>query len=162
MEKKEFAVGEEFQFGSKKLKVEKDTAKTPCTWNLSRNDKGEKVMRFSDEVKKKVGQSIRLLQSVKGARCRSWERLDKTGCHFVRLLPLGDEYEQGGAMWQQYKCIEKPNTEDKRVYISDTDLDVGLIVSIRLTNPDDMESKVGEVKNENLSNTEKIGKRGIY
>lgn len=94
----------------------------------------------------------------KGVRCGSWQRLDKRGGYYVRLLPLGDVYEQGGAMWQQYKCIEKPNTEDKRVYIADTDSDVGLIVSIRLTNPDDMESKVGEVKNENLSNTEKIGK----
>lgn len=30
MEKKEFAVGEEFQMGLKTLRVEKDSAKTPC------------------------------------------------------------------------------------------------------------------------------------
>lgn len=75
-----------------------------------------------------------------GVRCGSWQRLDKRSGHFVRLLPLGGEYEQGGAMWQQYKCIEKPNTEDKRVYIAHTDSEVGLIVSIRLTSSNDMET----------------------
>ena len=94
----------------------------------------------------------------KGVRCSSWERLDKTDGHFVRLLPLDGEYEQGGDKWQQYKCIEKPNTEDKRVYIAHTDSEVGLIVSIRLTNSNDMESEMAEIKNENLSNSENIGK----
>ena len=95
---------------------------------------------------------------VEGVKCGSWERLDKTDGHFVRLLPLEDEYEQGGDKWQQYKCIEKPNTEDKRVYIAHTDSEVGLIVSIRLTSSNDMESEMAEIKNENLSNTENIGK----
>ena len=95
---------------------------------------------------------------VEGVRCGSWERLDETDGHFVRLLPLEDEYEQGGDKWQQYKCIEKPNTEDKRVYIAHTDSEVGLIVSIRLTSSNDMESEMAEIKNENLSNSENIGK----
>lgn len=93
-----------------------------------------------------------------GVRCGSWERRDETDGHFVRLLPLGGEYEQGGDKWQQYKCIEKPNTEDKRVYIAHTDSEVGLIVSIRLTSSNDMESEMSEIKNENLSNSENIGK----
>ena len=95
---------------------------------------------------------------VEGVRCGSWERLDETDGHFVRLLPLEDEYDQGGDKWQQYKCIEKPNTEDKRVYIAHTDSEVGLIVSIRLTSSNDMKSEMEEIKNENLSNTENIGK----
>ena len=95
---------------------------------------------------------------VEGVRCGSWERLDETDGHFVRLLPLEDEYDQGGDKWQQYKCIEKPNTEDKRVYIAHTDSEVGLIVSIRLTSSNDMKSEMAEIKNENLSNTENIGK----
>lgn len=94
----------------------------------------------------------------KGVRCGSWQRRDETSGHFVRLLPL-DVYEQGGDKWQQYKCIEKPNTEDKRVYIAHTDSEVGLIVSIRLTSSNDMESEMAEIKNENLSNTENIGKK---
>ena len=57
-----------------------------------------------------------------GVRCGSWNRIDERGGHFVRLLPLGGEYEQGEAMWQQYKCIEKPNTEDERVYIAHTEV----------------------------------------
>ena len=81
-----------------------------------------------------------------GVRCGSWNRIDERGGHFVRLLPLGDEYEQGGDKWQQYKCIEKPNTEDKRVYIAHTDSEVGLIVSIRLTSSNDMKSEMAEIK----------------
>lgn len=81
-----------------------------------------------------------------GVRCGSWERRDETDGHFVRLLPLEDEYEQGGDKWQQYKCIEKPNTEDERVYIADTDSEVGLIVSIRLTSSNDMKSEMEEKK----------------
>ena len=92
-----------------------------------------------------------------GVKCAKWIRKDSKSGHFVRLLPLGDVYEQGGAMWQQYKCIEKPNTEDKRVYIANADSEVALIVSIRLSSKD-MEHNTEEVKNEILSNTEKIGK----
>ena len=91
-------------------------------------------------------------------RCSKWHREDGNNGHFVRLLPLGKVYEQGGDKWQQYKCIEKPNTEDKRVYIAHTDSEVGLSVSIRLTSLNDMKSEMAEIKNENLSNTEKIGK----
>lgn len=83
-----------------------------------------------------------------GVKCGSWQRIDKRDGHFVRLLPIGDVYEQGGARWQQYKCIEKPNTEDKRVYISHTDSDAGLIISVRLTENDDLnliERKIGEI-----------------
>lgn len=94
-----------------------------------------------------------------GVRCGSWERRDETDGHFVRLLPLDGEYEQGGDKWQRYKCIEKPNTEDKRVYIAHTDSEVGLIVSIRLTSLTDMKNEMAEIKNENLSNTENIGKK---
>lgn len=78
-------------------------------------------------------------------RCSKWHREDGKGGHFVRLLPIGDVYEQGGSTWQQYKCIEKPNTEDKRVYIAYTDSEIGLIVSIRLTSSSDMEYKIGEI-----------------
>lgn len=85
-------------------------------------------------------------------KCSKWHREDGKDGHFVRLFPLGDVYEQGGAKWQQYKCIEKPNTEDKRVYIAHTDSDIGLIVSIRLTSSNDMEN------NEKHSNSENIGK----
>ena len=63
----------------------------------------------------------------------------------MRLLPIGDVYEQGGATWQQYKCIEKPNTEDKRVYIAYSDSETGLIVSIRQTSSSDAERKIGEI-----------------
>lgn len=85
-------------------------------------------------------------------KCVKWIREDGRNGHFVRLLPIGDVYEQGGAIWQQYKCIEKPNTEDRRVYIAHTDSDIGLIVSIRLTSSNDMED------NAKHSNSEKIGK----
>lgn len=78
-------------------------------------------------------------------KCSKWHREDGKDGHFVRLLPIGDVYEQGGARWQQYKCIEKPNTEDRRVYITHTDSDIGLIVSIRLTSSSDMERKIGEI-----------------
>lgn len=78
-------------------------------------------------------------------KCSKWHREDVKDGHFVRLLPIGDVYEQGGARWQQYKCIEKPNTEDKRVYIAYTDSDIGLIVSIRQTSSSDAERKIGEI-----------------
>lgn len=86
-------------------------------------------------------------------KCAKFIREDGKSGHFVRLLPIGDVYEQGGVKWQQYKCVEKPNTEDKRVYIAYTDSEVGLIVSIRLTSSNDMEN------NEKHSNSENIGKK---
>lgn len=85
-------------------------------------------------------------------KCSKWHREDGKDGHFVRLFPLGDVYEQGGVKWQQYKCVSKPNTEDKRVYIAYTDSEVGLIVSIRLTSSNGMEN------NEKHSNSENIGK----
>lgn len=81
-------------------------------------------------------------------KCAKWIREDGRNGHFVRLLPIGDMYEQGGETWQQYKCVDKPNTEDKRVYISYTDSDIGLIISVRLTENDDLnliERKIGEI-----------------
>lgn len=80
-------------------------------------------------------------------KCSKWHREDGKDGHFVRLLPIGDVYEQGGTTWQQYKCIEKPNTEDKRVYIANTNSSLGLIVSIRLTSSNGIERKIGEIFN---------------
>lgn len=84
----------------------------------------------------------------KDVKCAKRIREDGRDGHFVRLLPIGDMYEQGGETWQQYKCVDKPNTEDKRVYISHTDSDIGLIISVRLTENDDLnliERKIGEI-----------------
>ena len=87
---------------------------------------------------------IRCTNPEEDVKCAKWLREDGKNGHFVRLLPLGKVYEQGGAKWRQYKCIEKPNTEDKRVYIANADSEVGLIVSIKFSS-NDVEYKIGEI-----------------
>lgn len=67
MEKKEFAVGEEFQFGLKRLRCEKDTSKTPCNGCVF-------VVNECDEF----------INSFVGP-CTSQVRTDKTDVIFVEV-----------------------------------------------------------------------------
>lgn len=69
MEKKEFAVGEEFQFGLKRLRVEKDTKETPCMGCVFCSP----TFLCGDIVKNFIGQ------------CMGCARTDKTSVIFVEV-----------------------------------------------------------------------------
>lgn len=95
-------------------------------------------------------------------QCARFFRTDGKNGHAVLLDAIGGEYKQGDAIFRDYRCQTKPVTTDKRVYISNSDSDISLIISIKLhdlieifeQNKEDME----ENNNAKHSNSENIGK----
>ena len=90
-------------------------------------------------------QGLKCIHSPEPLQCARFFRTDGKNGHVVLLDAIGGEYKQGNAIFRDYRCQTKPVTTDKRVYISNSDSEVGLIVSIRLTSSSDMERKIGEI-----------------
>lgn len=78
-------------------------------------------------------------------QCARFFRTDGKNGHVVLLDAIGGEYKQGDAIFRDYRCLTKPVTTDKRVYISSSDSEIGLIVSIRLKSLNGIERRVGEI-----------------
>lgn len=95
-------------------------------------------------------------------QCAKFFRTDGKNVHAVLLEAIGGEYKQGNAIFRDYRCQTKPVTTDKRVYISNSDSDISLIISIKIhdlvekfeQNKEDMEKG----NNTKHSNSENIGK----
>lgn len=92
-----------------------------------------------------LNQGLKCMHPEPPMQCARFFRKDGKNGHVVLLDAIGGEYKQGNAIFRDYRCQTKPVTTDKRVYISNSDSEVGLIVSIRLTSLNGIEQKIGEI-----------------